>query len=304
MIVVITKINENWKVGNSVASVLQDNAIDIMTHKDKESSAYLSSMRVNYGRPDLLITFTTKLKWNETINNFLQGSWLLTELPHLEVDQSYLMVHGPCGSYNARCPCMKNGICSKRLPKSFTVDTLKRTYFDPSNVCRVVENPRNTILMAFFDLWNNDEFAPSLLYEEIPGATGKKVLINLLLAKLRAGKKTAIAVASFGIVALLLPWVVAETEILIRTIYDDIYNLKIKEDSWLCKTSILAPTNDQVNALNLRILDNLSDKEKLKGKQEHIVDAGEPRAVAPVEYKIQCVFAAREEKLSQRPAVS
>ncbi|GFR01921.1 ATP-dependent DNA helicase, partial [Trichonephila clavata] len=45
----------------------------------------------------------------------------------------------------------------------------QRIYFDPSNVRGVVENPRNTTLMAFFDLCQNDEFAASLLYEEIPG---------------------------------------------------------------------------------------------------------------------------------------
>ncbi|GFR16178.1 ATP-dependent DNA helicase [Trichonephila clavata] len=45
----------------------------------------------------------------------------------------------------------------------------QRVYFDPSNVRGVVENPRNTTLMAFFDLCQKDEFAASLLYEEIPG---------------------------------------------------------------------------------------------------------------------------------------
>ncbi|GBP66887.1 ATP-dependent DNA helicase pif1 [Eumeta japonica] len=52
--------------------------------------------------------------------------------------------------------------------------------------------------------------------------------------------------------------VVADTEILIHSIYDDIHNLNIKEDSWLCARSILAPTNDQVTAFNQRILDKLS----------------------------------------------
>ncbi|GFX33215.1 ATP-dependent DNA helicase [Trichonephila clavipes] len=42
-------------------------------------------------------------------------------------------------------------------------------YFDTSNVRTVVENPRNTTLMAFFDLCHKDEFAASLLYEEISG---------------------------------------------------------------------------------------------------------------------------------------
>ncbi|GBP48366.1 hypothetical protein EVAR_96404_1 [Eumeta japonica] len=53
------------------------------------------------------------------------------ELPNEEVDPELFdgvkthMVHGPCGSYNPRSQCMKNGICSKRFPKSFTTDTIK-----------------------------------------------------------------------------------------------------------------------------------------------------------------------------------
>lgn len=245
----------------------------------------------------ILIWLETKIR-AEQIDDVIRA-----ELPDQEVDLELFdvvkthMVHGPCGSYNPRSPCMKNGICSKRFPKSFTTDTItgedgypfyrrrspenggirttiqsrtnsfdvdnrwivpfspvlsrtfkahinvelcssiksikyickyvnkgsdlavfgiqnandevtsyqngryistseavwrmlsfsiherfpavihldihlengQRVYFDPSNARRVVENPRNTTLMAFFDLCNNDEFAASLLYEEIPG---------------------------------------------------------------------------------------------------------------------------------------
>ncbi|CAK1594996.1 unnamed protein product [Parnassius mnemosyne] len=51
--------------------------------------------------------------------------------------------------------------------------------------------------------------------------------------------------------------VVADTETLIHSTYDDVHNLNIKEDSWLCERSILAPINDQVTALNQLILDKL-----------------------------------------------
>ncbi|GFY23143.1 ATP-dependent DNA helicase [Trichonephila clavipes] len=49
------------------------------------------------------------------------------------------------------------------------LENVQRIYFDPSNARTVVENPRNTTLMAFFDLCHKDEFAASLLYEEISG---------------------------------------------------------------------------------------------------------------------------------------
>lgn len=33
------------------------------------------------------------------------------------------MVHGPCGRMNGKCPCMKDGVCLKRFPKSFCEET-------------------------------------------------------------------------------------------------------------------------------------------------------------------------------------
>ncbi|GFY45907.1 ATP-dependent DNA helicase [Trichonephila inaurata madagascariensis] len=35
--------------------------------------------------------------------------------------------------------------------------------------------------------------------------------------------------------------VVVDTETLLLSIYDDVHDLNIKEDSWLCERSILAP---------------------------------------------------------------
>lgn len=224
------------------------------------------------------------------------------ELPDKEDDPELFeivkthMVHGPCGAHNPQCPCMKNGICSKKFPKTFTTETVtgedgypfyrrrspknggrqasiqsrtktfnidnrwivpfspvllrafkahinvelcnsvksikyickyvnkgsdlaifsvqndkdeitsyqngryistseavwrmlsfsiherfppvthldvhlengQRVYFDPSNIQEAMDNPKNTTLMAFFKLCQSDEFATTLLYEEVP----------------------------------------------------------------------------------------------------------------------------------------
>lgn len=51
--------------------------------------------------------------------------------------------------------------------------------------------------------------------------------------------------------------VVNQSDILIREIYEDIENLSTKQNSWLCERSILAPTNEQVNHLNIKILEKI-----------------------------------------------
>ncbi|GFY37375.1 ATP-dependent DNA helicase, partial [Trichonephila inaurata madagascariensis] len=51
--------------------------------------------------------------------------------------------------------------------------------------------------------------------------------------------------------------IVADTETLIHSIYDYIHDLNIKEDSWLCERSILAPVKDQVTVLNQCMLDKI-----------------------------------------------
>lgn len=44
--------------------------------------------------------------------------------PKLYETISQCMVHGPCGSLNPNAPCMIDGKCSKRFPKSFTTETI------------------------------------------------------------------------------------------------------------------------------------------------------------------------------------
>ncbi|GFU45349.1 ATP-dependent DNA helicase [Trichonephila clavipes] len=48
-----------------------------------------------------------------------------------------------------------------------------------------------------------------------------------------------------------------DAETLIHSIYDDLHDLNIKEDSWLCERSILATISDQVSVLNQRMLDKI-----------------------------------------------
>ncbi|XP_071575068.1 uncharacterized protein [Temnothorax nylanderi] len=45
----------------------------------------------------------------------------------------------------------------------------QRVYFTENNIQEVIENPRKTTLIAFFDLCKTDEFAKTLLYHEVPG---------------------------------------------------------------------------------------------------------------------------------------
>lgn len=59
----------------------------------------------------------------------LIDSFISAEIPDPENDLlgyvlvSEHMIHGPCGVLNDRCPCMKNGSCSKFYPKSFQDET-------------------------------------------------------------------------------------------------------------------------------------------------------------------------------------
>ncbi|KAM0926502.1 hypothetical protein ACQ4PT_003554 [Festuca glaucescens] len=63
-------------------------------------------------------------------SSVLIDGFISAELPDAEKDPlGYIlvdefMVHGPCGDLNKNCPCMKEGICSKRFPKAYNDETL------------------------------------------------------------------------------------------------------------------------------------------------------------------------------------
>ena len=71
----------------------------------------------------ILIWLSIKIHSNQ-IDSFISA-----ELPDPNNDKFLFeiiksqMVHGPCGAYNHKSPCMKDGKCSKRYPKPFLLET-------------------------------------------------------------------------------------------------------------------------------------------------------------------------------------
>jgi len=72
-----------------------------------------------------------KLRMNSNLfrNSLYIDAVVSAEIP-LESDVEYRkmvlskMVHGPCGLYNPKCPCMENGKCCKGFPKDFCEETI------------------------------------------------------------------------------------------------------------------------------------------------------------------------------------
>ena len=62
-----------------------------------------------------------KLTSPQEIDKLISAQWPdpVTQ-PKLFATVKACMVHGPCGIANPRAPCMENGKCTKRYPKSFT----------------------------------------------------------------------------------------------------------------------------------------------------------------------------------------
>ena len=63
------------------------------------------------------------------ISPALIDSFVCAEIPDPVVDPlgyalvAEFMMHGPCGEENPKCPCMKDGLCSKKFPKKFQEET-------------------------------------------------------------------------------------------------------------------------------------------------------------------------------------
>ena len=57
-------------------------------------------------------------------------TFICAEIPDVAIDPlgyalvDEFMIHGPCGDYNRRCPCMKNDRCSKKFPKTYQDETV------------------------------------------------------------------------------------------------------------------------------------------------------------------------------------
>jgi hypothetical protein len=75
-------------------------------------------------------------------------AFICAEIPDVAIDPlgyalvDEFMIHGPCGDYNRRCPCMKNDRCSKRFPKTYqdetVIDAFGYTLYRRRNNCRFV----------------------------------------------------------------------------------------------------------------------------------------------------------------------
>ncbi|XP_069965797.1 uncharacterized protein [Bactrocera oleae] len=290
----------NEPATNEVSVLLVDQQCDkrdIILHRKNDSLQRIAETHRSYDALQYPLMFVREIKITaEQIDDVISAELpdKEDELQLFEIVKTH-MVHGPCGVHNPQCPCMKNGICSKKFPKAFTTETVtgedgypfyrrrspknggrqasiqsrtktfnidnrwivpfspvllrafkahinvelcnsvksikyickyvnkgsdlaifsvqndkdeitsyqngryistseavwrmlsfsiherfppvthldvhlengQRVYIDPSNIQEAMDNPKNTTLMAFFKLCQSDEFATTLLYEEV-----------------------------------------------------------------------------------------------------------------------------------------
>ncbi|GFT97375.1 ATP-dependent DNA helicase [Trichonephila clavipes] len=109
---------------------------------------------------------------------------------------------------------------------------------------------KNTLIRALTEEW--DKLPQQLLdnaVQSMPIQNSAKILLDV-----GEGKCPEVnSIHDFELPTSLCQ-VVVDAETLIDSIYYDVHDLSIKEDSWLCERLILAPINDQVTAFNQRIL--------------------------------------------------
>uniref|UniRef100_A0A2N9INS4 ATP-dependent DNA helicase n=1 Tax=Fagus sylvatica TaxID=28930 RepID=A0A2N9INS4_FAGSY len=147
------------------------------------------------------------------------------EQPQLHCAVLKHMIHGPCGIQNPRSPCMKNGKCKKGYPKPFSLETYQvatAASEQISAIPRIIQDEINIPVVDeeinFLDKLNHDQRVAyntimgvierkesMIFFVDGPGGTGKTFLYRTLLANLRKLGHIAIATATSGIAATLLP---------------------------------------------------------------------------------------------------
>ncbi|XP_069968669.1 uncharacterized protein [Bactrocera oleae] len=130
----------NEPATNEVSILLVDQQCDkrdIILHRKNDSLQRIAETHRSYDALQYPLMFVRgEDGYHITINQVNPNTAeqiddvISVELPDKEDDPELFeivkthMVHGPCGAHNPQYPCMKNGICSKKFPKTFTTETV------------------------------------------------------------------------------------------------------------------------------------------------------------------------------------
>ncbi|XP_039591875.1 uncharacterized protein LOC120515191 [Polypterus senegalus] len=80
----------------------------------------------------LTLDSQSKIRTKDDIDKYVCAELLNPEIhPRLFQIVTKCMVHGLCGTLNAKSPCMKDGACTKNFPKDFNVETQENTHGYP-----------------------------------------------------------------------------------------------------------------------------------------------------------------------------